>query len=41
MADGDSIYAVSAGEVPADINMAGTLAAEVMEEAIRSAVEVA
>lgn len=41
MADGDSIYAVSAGEVPADINMAGTLAAEVMEEAIRRAVEFA
>lgn len=34
MADGDSIYAVSIGTVPADINMAGTLAAEVMEEAI-------
>ena len=41
MADGDSIYAVSAGEVPADINMAGTLAEEVMEEAIRRAVEFA
>ena len=41
MADGDSIYAVSTGRVSADINMAGTLAAEVMEEAIRRAVEFA
>ncbi|MDO4266949.1 MAG: P1 family peptidase [Eubacteriales bacterium] len=41
MADGDSIYAVSVGEVPADINMAGTLAAEVMCGAIRRAVSCA
>lgn len=34
MADGDSIYAASIGQVPADINMVGTLAAEVMQEAI-------
>jgi len=34
MADGDTIYAASIGSVPADINMAGTLAAEVMAEAI-------
>ncbi len=34
MADGDSIYAVSMGNVPADINVAGTLAAQVMETAI-------
>lgn len=34
MADGDSIYAASVGQVEADINMAGTLAAEVMAEAI-------
>lgn len=34
MADGDSIYAVSMGKVPADINVTGTLAAEVMAEAI-------
>lgn len=39
MADGDSIYAVSIGNVPADINMAGTLAAEVMAEAIQKAVK--
>ena len=34
MADGDSIYAASIGSVEADINMAGTLAAEVLEQAI-------
>ena len=34
MADGDSIYAVSMGTVSADINVTGTLAAEVMAEAI-------
>lgn len=39
MADGDSIYAVSVGNVPADINMAGALAAEVMAEAIQKAVK--
>ena len=39
MADGDSIYAASCGlKVPADVNMAGTLAAEVMAEAIQVAV---
>ena len=38
MADGDSIYAASVGTVPADINMVGTLAAEVMAEAIQRAV---
>jgi len=38
MADGDSIYAASTGQVEADINMAGTLAAEVMAEAILRAV---
>lgn len=38
MADGDSVYAASIGEVEADINMAGTLAAEVMAEAILKAV---
>ena len=37
MADGDSIYAVSTGDVPADINMAGTLAAQIMAEAIQRA----
>lgn len=39
MADGDSIYAVSIGDVAADLNMAGTLAAEVMSEAIQKAVK--
>lgn len=34
MADGDTIYAAALGEVEADINVAGTLAAEVMSEAI-------
>ena len=38
MADGDTIYAASIGEVKADINVAGTLAAEVMAEAIKIAV---
>ena len=37
-ADGDSIYAVSAGEVRADQDLVGTLAAEVMSEAILRAV---
>lgn len=39
MADGDTIYAASIGEVEADINVAGTLAAEVMAEAIVKAVK--
>lgn len=39
LADGDTIYAASVGEVPADLNMVGTLAAEVMSEAIRRAVD--
>ena len=37
-ADGDSIYAVSAGSVAADQDLVGTLAAEVMSEAILRAV---
>ena len=37
-ADGDSIYAVSFGHVQADQDLAGTLAAEVMSEAIIRAV---
>ncbi len=37
-ADGDSIYAVSIGEVPADQDLVGTLAAEVVSEAIIRAV---
>lgn len=38
--DGDAIYAASVGEVNADLNMVGTLAAEVMSEAIRRAASV-
>lgn len=37
-ADGDSIYAVSVGEVAADQDVIGVLAAEVISEAIKSAV---
>ena len=40
-ADGDSIYAVSVGEVAADQDLVGTLAAEVMSRAIVRAVECA
>ncbi len=39
MADGDSIYAASTGQVFADINVAGTLAAEVMAQAIQNAIQ--
>lgn len=38
-ADGDSIYALSVGEVAADQDMVGTLAADVMAEAILRAVQ--
>lgn len=38
-ADGDSIYAMSVGEVMADMDMVGTLAADVMSEAILNAVK--
>ena len=38
-ADGDSIYAVSLGDVQADRDVVGTLAARVMSEAILSAVK--
>lgn len=38
MADGDTIYAVSMGNVRADINVAGTLAAQTMSLAIERAV---
>ena len=37
MADGDSIYAVSVGDVSADINLVGPLSAYVMAKAIASA----
>ncbi len=38
MADGDTIYAASVGSVEADINVVGTLAAEVMSQAIVNAI---
>ena len=38
-ADGDSIFALSVGDVPADQDLAGILAAEVVSEAIIRAVE--
>lgn len=38
-ADGDSIYALSVGEVSADLNVTGTLASHVMAMAIKKAVE--
>lgn len=38
MADGDSVYAMSCGDVQADINVVGTFAAEVMCEAIKDAI---
>ena len=37
--DGDSIYALSVGELSADQDLVGTLAAEVMSEAILRAVK--
>ncbi len=39
MADGDTIYAASIGSVEADINVVGTLSAEVMEYAIINAIK--
>lgn len=39
MADGDSIYALSTGDLPADINLIGILAAAAMEKAIIRAVK--
>ena len=41
MADGDSVYALSLGDVKADINIVGTLGAYVMEMAIERAVRLA
>ncbi len=38
LADGDTIYAASVGGVDADVNVVGTLAAEVMEKAIVDAI---
>ncbi len=39
LADGDTIYAASVGDVEADVNVAGTLAADVMARAIVDAVK--
>jgi len=41
MADGDSIYACSVGDVVSDVNLVGTLSAKVMQKAIIKAVEAA
>ena len=41
MADGDSIYALSTGKLPGDVNVVGTLAALVMEKAIHRATKLA
>ena len=41
LADGDSIYACSVGDVVSDVNLVGTLTAKVMQEAIKRAVETA
>ena len=38
-ADGDSIYAMSIGDIIADINVVGTLAVRVMEQAIMNAIK--
>lgn len=40
-ADGDSIYALSVGEVPADVNVVGAMAAMAMEKAIGRATRAA
>lgn len=37
-ADGDSIYAISTGDIPGDVNVVGAMAAKAMEEAILRAV---
>lgn len=39
LADGDSIYACSVGEVVTDLNLVGTLSAKVMQRAILNAVQ--
>ena len=38
-ADGDSIYAVSVGEIAADMDLVGMVAAETMSEAVSRAVK--
>ena len=39
MLDGDTIYALSGGSVPGDMDLVGTLAAKVMAQAIVNAVK--
>ena len=39
MADGDTIYAISTGSIPGDVNLIGSMAAYVMEKAIARAVK--
>lgn len=38
LSDGDTVYALSSGDVAADVNVVGTLASHVMAAAIRNAV---
>ena len=38
-ADGDSIYALSLGDLPGDVNVVGVMAAQAMERAIVRAVQ--
>lgn len=40
-ADGDSIYALSLGDLPGDVNVVGAMAAQAMERAIVKAVQTA
>ena len=41
MADGDSVYALSVGNITADINVVGSFAAQVLQEAVERAVKTA
>jgi L-aminopeptidase/D-esterase-like protein len=41
MFDGDTIFALSTGQIPANVNVIGAYAAEVVEQAIRNAVRAA
>jgi L-aminopeptidase/D-esterase-like protein len=41
MFDGDTIFSLATGEIPADVNAIGAFAAEVITEAIRNAVRYA
>jgi L-aminopeptidase/D-esterase-like protein len=39
--DGDTLFALAAGQIPANVNVIGAFAAEVVAEAIRNAVRAA